>query len=231
MDAAREHTFQTGEAQLRVRNPAGLVEIEAGETSETTVRLEALRDDEVTRSAIEGARVESRDGEVVVEIAKGGWGFLGRSPAVGIRITCPAGSSLDCTTASADVTVLGPIAGATVKTASGDVALDRATGGLALETASGDVRVTAAEGSARLKTVSGDIVLETLAGDGTLGTVSGDVEVGARRRPARGDDRLRRPAGPLDPRRRDQARVGLRRRRGRGRDRDARADRRELDEW
>lgn len=196
MDAAREHTFQTGEAQLRVRNPAGLVEIEARETSETTVRLEALRDDEVTRSAIEGARVESRDGEVVVEIAKGGWGFLGRSPAVGIRITCPAGSSLDCTTASADVTVLGPIAGATVKTASGDVALDRATGGLALETASGDVRVTAAEGSARLKTVSGDIVLETLAGDGTLGTVSGDVEVGAAAGPlavttVSGDQRVR----------------------------------------
>lgn len=179
MEPVREHAFETGAAQLRVRNPAGLVEVETADTAETTVRLEALRDDEVTRSAIEGARVEARGAEVAVEIARGGWGFLGRSPAVGIRLVCPAGSSLDCTTASADVLVRGEIAGAAVKTASGDIGVDRATGDVSLESASGGVRVGAAEGSARCKTVSGDVALETLGGEGTLSTVSGDVELGA----------------------------------------------------
>lgn len=196
MTRADEHVFETGIARLRLRNPAGLVEIETAETTETTVRLEALRDDEVTRSAIASARIEAHGDEVTVEIAKGGWGFLGRSPSVGIRVSCPVGSSVDCTTASADVSARGSVSRASVKTASGDIALERATAELDLESASGDVRVTAAGGAARLKTVSGDIRLDSVEREATLNTVSGDVEVGAAAGPlavttVSGDQRIR----------------------------------------
>ena len=106
------HAFDTpGKPRLRVSNSAGLVTVEAAETGQTTVELEALRDDDATREAIERATVELHGNEVRVEIGVGGKGFgvgpawisFGRTPQVGIRIRCPEGSDLDCTTASADV--------------------------------------------------------------------------------------------------------------------------------
>ena len=106
------HAFDTpGKTRLRVRNAAGLVSVDASETDRTTVELEALRDDDATREAIERATVELNGNEVLVEIGAGGKGFgvgpawisFGRTPQVGIRIRCPEGADLDCTTASADV--------------------------------------------------------------------------------------------------------------------------------
>ena len=88
------HAFETpGKARLRVRNPAGAVTIEATETGETTVELEALRDDEATREAIARSTVELSGGEVVVEIGTGMKGFgigpawisFGRTPQVGVE--------------------------------------------------------------------------------------------------------------------------------------------------
>ena len=50
------HAFETpGTARLRVRNSAGLVTSRRARPAETTVELEALRDDEATREAIERA--------------------------------------------------------------------------------------------------------------------------------------------------------------------------------
>ena len=75
----RTHLFATPEApRLRIRTPSGQVSIETDETTETTVELEPLRSDDVTRTAIAQATVELRGNEVVVEVAKQGWGFLGR---------------------------------------------------------------------------------------------------------------------------------------------------------
>src|SRR5215212_4077588 len=101
-EAGVERSFQTpDEPRLRVRNPSGLVSVETAETAETVVVLQALRDDDVTRTAIENAVVEQSGTTITVEIAGKSWGFLGRSPSVGVRIRCPYGSALDCTTASA----------------------------------------------------------------------------------------------------------------------------------
>ena len=78
----RTHLFATPEApRLRIRTPSGQISIETAETTETTVELEPLRSDEVTRTAIAQVTVELRGNEVVVEVAKQGWGFLGRSPS------------------------------------------------------------------------------------------------------------------------------------------------------
>ncbi len=174
-----ERKFATpGEPRLRVRNPAGLVSIETEETSETVVELQALRDDDVTRTAIEGATVEQHGDTITVEIAKQSWGFLGRSPSVGVRIRCPYGSRLECTTASADVSASGRVGEVNVKTASGDVLLEHVGGELNAKTASGDIRASAVDGETNLNAVSGDIRIGAARSRVSVTLVSGDLEIG-----------------------------------------------------
>ena len=75
------HAFDTpGKTRLRVKNAAGLISVDPSETGRTTVELEALRDDDATREAIERATVELNGNEVTVEIGVGGKGF-GVGPA------------------------------------------------------------------------------------------------------------------------------------------------------
>jgi len=176
------HAFETPQApRLRVRNAAGAIWLETADTVQTTVELEALRDDEATREAIERATVEQNGHEVVVEVGSGGKGFgvgpawisFGRTPQVGIRIRCPKGANLECFTASADVHATGTLGEVEVKTASGDVSVE-AVAGLRVQSASGDVRGTTVEGEARLQTVSGDVRLGTVRGQVTAKLVSGD---------------------------------------------------------
>ena len=70
------HAFDTpGKTRLRVKNAAGLVSVDPSENGRTTVELEALRDDDATREAIERAKVELNGNEVLVEIGVGGKGF------------------------------------------------------------------------------------------------------------------------------------------------------------
>ncbi|MCP9487115.1 MAG: DUF4097 domain-containing protein [Gaiellaceae bacterium MAG52_C11] len=174
----QNHLFDTVEApRLRIRTPSGQVSVESDETAETTVELEALRNDEVTRSAIEHATVERRGNEIVIEIGKQGWGFLGRSPEVGIRVRCPHGSALDCTTASADVEADGRLGETSVKTASGDIELSHVGGTLRVHSASGDVRVESIDGEAQVKTVSGDVRVGVARSGLSANLVSGDLEV------------------------------------------------------
>lgn len=170
--------FDTAKApHLRVRNPSGHVSIETAETTQTTVELEALRNDDVTRSAIEQASVEQRGNEIVVEVAKQGWSFLGRSPEVGIRIRCPYGSALDCTTASADLEAAGRLGDTSVKTASGDILLPHVGGSANVHTASGDVRMEIVDDAAQVKTVSGDVRVGVARSELSVSLVSGDLEV------------------------------------------------------
>lgn len=177
--------FETpGPTRLRVRNPAGLLTIEAAETDRTTVELEPLRDDEATREAIEQATVELNGDEVLVEIGSGGKGFgfgpawisFGRTPLVGIRISCPEGAALDYATASADLNARGRLGGVEAKSASADVSLEEVAG-LRVHSASGDVRAGVVDGDARVQTVSGDVRLGTVRGVVAATLVSGDVSV------------------------------------------------------
>ena len=179
------HAFDTpGQPRLRVRNPSGLITVEAVETDRTTVELEALRDDDATREAIANATVEQKGNEVLVEVSGGGAGFgigpawisFGRSPQVGIRIVCPIGAELDCSTASADVSVTGRLGEVQVKTASGDVLVEHVAE-LRVQSASGDVRAGSVEGEARIQTVSGDVRLGSVAGPTNASLVSGDFAI------------------------------------------------------
>ena len=176
------HAFDTsGKTRLRVKNAAGSISVDPSETGRTTVELEALRDDDATREAIERATVELNGNEVTVEIGVGGKGFgvgpawisFGRTPQVGVRIRCPEGTDLECMTASADVSTTGRLGGVEVKTASGDVAVEH-VGDLRIQSASGDVRAATVDGAANVQTVSGDVRLGTVSGPVSTTLVSGD---------------------------------------------------------
>jgi DUF4097 and DUF4098 domain-containing protein YvlB len=164
-----------------VRNPSGDVEIAARDGEETIVELVPLNDSDSTHEAISKANVSADGGEVVVEIDSGrNWSFsIGNwgigSARVGVRITCPTGSELQCDTASADVRVDGTLGTTRVRTASGDVRLQRIEGALEAKTASGDVQVTHVEGRAGVQTVSGDVQLRTAMSGLSVNSVSGDV--------------------------------------------------------
>ena len=173
-----------GKTRLRVKNAAGLISVDPSETGRTTVELEALRDDDDTREAIERATVEQNGNEILVEIGVVGKGFgvgpawisFGRTPQVGVRIRCPEGADLDCSTASADVAAIGSLGDVELKTASGDLSVERVTG-LRVQSASGDVRGASIDGEARVQTVSGDIRLGTVTGPVSAALVSGDLAI------------------------------------------------------
>jgi len=176
-------SFPTQRARLKVRNPAGDVQVETADVAETSVELIPLNDSDATRQAIEKANVGARGDEVFVElegrswsISIGNWGV--GSAKVSVRITCPDGSDLECDTASADVRVSGTLGDAWIRTASGDLRLDRVQGALEAKSASGDVRVEHVEGLAHLNTVSGDLGLRTAMSGLAANSVSGDVIVG-----------------------------------------------------
>ena len=179
------HVFETPDkTRLRVKNAAGLISVDPSEDGRTTVELEALRDDDATREAIERATVEMNGTTIAVEIGVGGKGFgvgpawitFGRTPQVGIRIRCPEGTDLDCTTASADVDASRRLGNVELKTASGDIVVEHVAG-LRVQSASGDVRAATVDGEARVQTVSGDVRLGTVTGPVTATLVSGDFAI------------------------------------------------------
>ena len=173
-----------GKTRLRVKNAAGLISVDPSETGRTTVVLEALREDDATREAIERATVELNGNEITVEIGVGSKGFgvgpawitFGRTPSVGVRIRCPEDTDLECATASADVAATGRLGNVELKTASGDIAVEHVTA-LRVQSASGDVRAATVDGEARLQTVSGDVRLGTVTGPASATLVSGDFSI------------------------------------------------------
>jgi hypothetical protein len=159
-----------------------MITIEAVEGNRTTVELEPLRDDDATREAIERATVEAYGNDVTVEVGElKGFGIgaisitFGRTPQVGIRIRCPEGAELDCTTASANLKASGRLGDVEAKSASGDVSVDAVTA-LRVQSASGDVRAAVVDGEARIQTVSGDVRLGPVMGAITATLVSGDFQ-------------------------------------------------------
>ena len=179
------HVFDTPDkTRLRVKNASGWISVDPSETGRTTVELEALRDDDTTRQAIERATVEMNGNEVTVEVGVGGMGFgvgpawisFGRTAQVGVRIRCPEGTDLECATASADVAATGRLGDVEVKTAAGDVSVEQVAG-FRMQSASGDARAAAVAGDARVQTVSGDVRLGTVIGAVSATLVSGDFAI------------------------------------------------------
>ena len=178
-----------GPIALVVRAPAGTVEIEAAETSEATVELEAMR--EGAEGAIEGAAIELRPGsdrpELLVDIQHG---FrlggrrgprlsivVGHGPSIRAGIRVPAGSSVEVVSEAADVNGTGRFDRAEVRTAAGDVRLDEVEGDARVKCVSGDVTLGSIGGEASVNSVSGDATIGRVAGAAHLHSVSGDIEL------------------------------------------------------
>jgi hypothetical protein len=172
----------TGLVALRVSLSGGEVSIETTDAPRVEIELVPLRDNDITRQAIEEARVEMTDRgggghQVVVELKRKSSGFLvGRGPRVGVQVRCPAGTDVDLRADSADLEARGSLGAVEVKTASGDVSLDAART-LTVNTASGDVRAGDIEGRVEARTASGDVRVRRSGGVLSANLVSGDLEV------------------------------------------------------
>jgi hypothetical protein len=180
------HVFETpGKVALRINASGGRVDVRADDVQQTTVDVEALRDDDASREAAAMTTVELRDRgdghEVVVEVPKhksGLLGALGRGPKVGIDVRCPLGADLRVATSSADVETEGRLGSVEAGTASGDLSFDVVDGGLKATTASGDVSVREIGGAGSVKTASGDASIGNARGPLNVNLVSGDLELG-----------------------------------------------------
>jgi hypothetical protein len=162
------YEFATTEApKLRVANPSGRVEIQAGPRADTIVEVEGPDAEEVA--------VEQRGREIVVERRK----RFGRGGSYDVRIFAPEGADAELDLASADARTAGRLGEVRVRTASGDIELDAIAGRVDASTASGDVAVGAASGGGTIRTASGDVVVRKAGGRLGIMTASGDLVVGA----------------------------------------------------
>lgn len=161
--------------------------------SAVSIRLQAGRADVVvdadaTRTTLEVVEVSSkplqvvRDGErlrIGYEASKMD-AFVARVRNLGssseravVRLTVPAGSSVDVGSVEADIDVTGTT-GTVVKTVTGAVRTAGTTGSLYLRSVSGDVAATDHSGDASAQVVSGALAL-----DGAIGRVSASSVSGA----------------------------------------------------
>jgi hypothetical protein len=179
------HVFQTpGKVALRISISGGEVSVRTDDVTETTVEVEALRNDDATLEAMAGMTVEAQergDGHEVRVLApkeKGGWmGVLSRGPKIGVRVSCPHGSDLRVETSSADVQVDGRLGSVEATTASGDLAFGEVDGAFKANSASGDVSVRAIGAAGAVKTASGDANIGRALGPLSVNLVSGDLEL------------------------------------------------------
>lgn len=182
MSASVQHVFETpGPVTLRVTIGGGRIEVEPGLEGRTEVELTALN--RAAREAIEEMIVrldEHRGGyEVVVEEPKR-WGFVSSllsSAEVGVKVRCPADTSVELQTGSADAVVRGQVRSAHAKTGSGDMVFGEVLGELVVNAASGDVKAGDVGGDCTIKTASGDVRVHRVGGDFVGNLVSGDLHL------------------------------------------------------
>jgi hypothetical protein len=177
---ALQRSYETaGPVHLRVGIPEGIVDVEAVDAPRVDVEVTPLRGDARILESVDIDATE-RAGrlEVAVQAQFERWGIRVslRRVALRVRVTCPPGSSLEVSSASADVRGAGILGAVEVKTASGDVVVQRVAS-LATQSASGDVLAREVDGDAVVKTTSGDLQIRSVGGDLVAAAVSGDVQV------------------------------------------------------
>jgi DUF4097 and DUF4098 domain-containing protein YvlB len=189
----RRETFSTdGPIRLDVDVPAGIVRVEATQTHEAEVELEALAS--ASEELLDQVRVSFFGGVLVVDAPERD-GF--RRPRFGVRIRCPHGSRATIRTRSAEVVGDGSFAEASVSSTAGDIdwheiagdgefnvvtgrlRVARVGGRLDLNTVSGDAVVGEVGGPLRVHAVSADVTVDVAAGPVKVETVSGDLELRA----------------------------------------------------
>ena len=137
--------------------------------------------------AAEQVRVDFSNGTLLVSSQRG-FSFP-RREAVVVDIALPAGSRLNASATSANITADGRYTDCKFASASGDLVVGSVAGNLKADTASGGITVNDISGSASVSTASGDAMIGDVDGDvkfraasrlcGNLNaqTASGDVTV------------------------------------------------------
>ena len=172
----RTETFQTpGPVRLDVRLGSGEVRLETSDNAETTVTLEPLRDNDASVAAVQEARVEQRDEEILVDVRDRRRGFRGAD--VLVEIHCPEESSVRAKSGSADIEGRGRFGPVEVESGSGDVQFSDVSGDAEINAASGDVQLARIGGQARINTASGDVQLASVGGEARINSASGDVQI------------------------------------------------------
>lgn len=211
---AIEKSFHTsGPLRLELSIPAGDIDVETVDGEETSVVLDADKEQALEQAVVELR--ETGDGhELVVdtEQKRGLFGGIVNIQIGGIalgnaryrlRVRCPHGARLGTRTASADLSARGRFGEADVKTASGDVTMGEVDGDAAVKTVSGDVRVGDVGGTLRIQSVSGDVHARRVGGALTAQLVSGDLEAGeigsdVRTKSVSGDQKLTVVSGDVE---------------------------------
>ncbi|MGH8875700.1 MAG: DUF4097 family beta strand repeat-containing protein [Acidimicrobiia bacterium] len=165
----RRETFEVAEpARLVVRLQAGRVEVTEGAPGLVAVTVDGPLAD--------GFVVEQSGPVVTVRQQDARWGGSGFH---NLTVEAPAGTSVDASLASADLTASMPVGDLTVKVASGQVRAGRVGGDLDVKTASGDLLVEQVVGRLRVASASGDVRIGAVGGSAVCTTASGDVSVGS----------------------------------------------------
>ncbi|ASW54084.1 DUF4097 family beta strand repeat-containing protein [Plantactinospora sp. KBS50] len=182
---------------LVISVPSGDIEVVAVDGATTAVDVAPHDDRDASRQLAADTTVDLDGDTLRVTAPRNKGGILRRSGSLRIRVTVPVGSGAWIDTASADVTLRGPLAttditgasadldiaevtgDARVKTASGDVVFGRVGGELDIECASGDIAITRPGSATRIATASGDVVLRETSGDLQIKSASGDIHIDA----------------------------------------------------
>jgi DUF4097 and DUF4098 domain-containing protein YvlB len=176
----RSETFSTaGPVALRIRIPAGDVEIETGDQQETAVELEVRGHDanELEERALIDVRQRGEVYEVSVETDRSGL-FSRRDAEYRVRIATGHGAAVRAELASADIVGRGRYSELDIDVASGDVQFQEVEGRAEVNSASGDIQIRHV-GSAKLNSASGDIQVGGSDGRFEANTASGDIQVGS----------------------------------------------------
>jgi DUF4097 and DUF4098 domain-containing protein YvlB len=104
-------------------------------------------------------------------------GLFGRGPEFDLRVACPAGSSVESRSASADVHIRGRLKDVDVTTASGDIQVEQSDGETRITSASGDVELGSGRGPVSVSATSGDVRIGRAAAGLRINLVSGDLGV------------------------------------------------------
>lgn len=160
---------------------AGSVHLSTSERDDTVVEIRP-RDPNRTSDIrmAEQARVEYRNGRLQVSAGRRVLS-LGRGGAVDIDIALPARSSLQASSASANIIADGAYADCRFASASGDARIETVNGNVKADTASGDITVESLVGDGKIATASGDARIGRLDGDVKFQAASGGLTIGALR--------------------------------------------------
>lgn len=164
-----QHLETHGRVDLYVENGRGSVSITATDTTESHIVARGEGADDV--------RITFEDGQLAVVAPKQRGGFFGGERRLDIEILVPSRSSLTTKLGSADLTVEGTLAEASVRTGSGDISLDHLAKDAEIETGSGDLSIRHAEKAVRVKSGSGDVTVGRADADVTISTGSGDIKI------------------------------------------------------